>query len=358
MSKRGKAMGGRYFNIYRREVGGRCRFRVIITETRYGRRRTVTRSTDSLAHAVQIRDELLARKTLNQLPGTEKVPTLGQFVESHMVPSAKLNRCPADPLRYLSEIVGFFGASCPLNQITAAGVLEYREHLLARPCEGLHRGTLSAQSRDHRLGKLRHILNEAHRAGFIKLVPRVKMFGGHGSRVSTFTLEEFKRLLAVLPGPPRPHRAILRMGLLTGQRKSDLLNMHRGQIRNGRVAFKNSKSGKTLFETCTPRLKAELEAIAPGNDTIWLFPNPSTGRPYVDLKRSLQTACAKIGIKAIGMHDLRRLCADQVAKETGDRNVVQSFLGWSSISMVDRYTNTNNFRDSIAAAIEDRLEAL
>ncbi len=357
MSKRGTPMGGRYKGIYRKEIGGTTVYTVVVSEVRRGKRRYVTRRTKSLTHAAQLKQQLEAKKTLKQLPGWDDAPTLGQLVEDHFIPMVSQTKWPAEPIRYLKELVKFFGFDRRLKEITSARVLEYRNHLKHQRCGGLRRGKLNPRSRDHRLAMLKRILVEAKEAGYISIVPKVSKFGGVGVRVSTLTLDQFEAILRLMPEPPMPHRAILLMGLATGQRRTDLLNMTRSQIKDGFIEFKSSKTGKVLFADYPPPLQTAVEAIKP-NDTIWLFPNPKTKRPYTDLKKPLTTACDALGIKRITLHDLRRLCADRVSLLTKDARVVMTYMGWSSMQMVNRYTNLNNARLGIAGNILGQLNSI
>lgn len=357
MSKRGTPLGGKYKGILEKIVDGETRYQVVVSVVEDGRRRYVRRTTNSLALAYKIKRELEARKTLNQLPGGEDIPMLGAFVEQHIKPLVEHNKWPADPLRCLAEVVAFFGEETTLDQISTARVNKYRNFLECQPCGGVHRGTLSRRSRDHRLVQLARIINLAKKAGYIRIEPLIKKFGKYGTRVSTLTPAQFKRLMANLPEPPVAHRAIMLMGAITGQRRTDLLHMQRGQIRDGVIRYYSSKTGKELSIVCPVILQEELDRIAHGNNTIYLFPNPRTLKPYTDLRYWLKKASAAAGIETVKLHDLRRLCADLVAQETGDALYVQRFIGWSSPDMVNRYTNINNYKRDIAKKIAERLSA-
>lgn len=352
MSKRGAPLGGRYQGIYEKTLAdGSKRYTVLVTYQSCGRRQCVSRTTDSLQHAVTIRKELTANKMLHQFPKPETRTTLGSFVHEVMVPIKMQNGHTVGPLLYLQEIVDFFGARAALEAITEREVLRFKKHLDFQECKNRMSGVLSNRSKDHRLVQLRHVLNEARKRRLIQFLPQIRFYRNYGSRQFNLDMETFANLMKTMAGPPKPYRAILLMAYYTGQRRGDLLRMKKEQVKEDQIRFYSSKTGKEFRIRCASDLAGELEKLECDNPTQWLFPNPASGKPYYDIKKPLATASKTLGTW-ITLHMIRHLTADRVAAITGSAMYTQKYIGWSSGDMVDRYTHLDLWSTPIVDGLE------
>jgi site-specific recombinase XerD len=115
----------------------------------------------------------------------------------------------------------------------------------------------------------------------------------------------------------------------------------------------------TVFAPKTQRLREVpinmearkvLEAwwLAKKNDFV--FYNPETGKPFVDLKAGFALACRKAGISGVTWHTLRHTFASRLVNSGVDIVTVKELLGHSSISVTMRYAHTNF--ESKRAAVE------
>ena len=135
------------------------------------------------------------------------------------------------------------------------------------------------------------------------------------------------------------------MCLITGQRKTDLLNMRWDQVYGDGTTYKliryrSTKNQKDLSIPVPGILDREIQALSRNrNGSPWLFQNPDTGLPMTDLKNPLATASRKLGLKPVTLHMIRHLAADGIMEVTGHRADTQAYMGWSSPNMVDIYTN-------------------
>ena len=87
-----------------------------------------------------------------------------------------------------------------------------------------------------------------------------------------------------------------------------------------------------------------------GKKNEFVFYNPETGKPFVDLKAGFSLACKRAGISDVTWHTLRHTFASRLVGSGVDIVTVKELLGHSSISVTMRYAHTNF--DSKRAAVE------
>ncbi|MFZ0462365.1 MAG: site-specific integrase, partial [Candidatus Acidiferrales bacterium] len=96
-----------------------------------------------------------------------------------------------------------------------------------------------------------------------------------------------------------------------------------------------------------------LEYWALGKRNEFVFYNPETGKPFVDLKAGFKLACGKAEITGVTWHTLRHTFASRLVARGVDIVTVKELLGHSSITVTMRYTHTN--LDAKRAAVEKLL---
>ncbi|HBH18294.1 MAG TPA: hypothetical protein DDX14_05040 [Cyanobacteria bacterium UBA9579] len=97
-----------------------------------------------------------------------------------------------------------------------------------------------------------------------------------------------------------------------------------------------TKSGKKRKIPISPTLARELQLL---NKTFeYVFANPVTGKPYVDIK-CFARLCKKIGIINLVFHDLRHTAATRMVASGIDLIVVQDILGHASVKTTQRYAH-------------------
>jgi site-specific recombinase XerD len=164
--------------------------------------------------------------------------------------------------------------------------------------------------------------------------------------------DEIKRLLAVIPDTPAGSRdrAIIVTLVLTGRRRSEVMNLKAGDIIQAGGLFyvyrgKGRKAGEArvataAFESIMRALSAwgkSLDAMAP-DESIW----PSTSRNggamtsgtlYANLRKYLRAA----GLQVAGVHILRHSAA-KLRREAGESvEDVSRFLDHSSLAVTTVY---------------------
>ena len=102
-----------------------------------------------------------------------------------------------------------------------------------------------------------------------------------------------------------------------------------------------------------------LEYWALGKRNEFVFYNPETGMPFVDLKGGFGLACRKAGIEGVTWHTLRHSFASRLVARGVDIVTVQQLLGHSTIIVTMRYTHTNlDSKRTAVARLENFSDSL
>jgi integrase len=76
-----------------------------------------------------------------------------------------------------------------------------------------------------------------------------------------------------------------------------------------------------------------------GGASPWVFPNPATGKPYMEIFNAWNTARRKAGLPDLRIHDLRHSFASSLVNGGTPLYEVQKLLGHSSIRTTERYAH-------------------
>ena len=153
--------------------------------------------------------------------------------------------------------------------------------------------------------------------------------------------EELFTLKQALEKAPIYLRALVIVALNTGMRKGELM-----ALKWRDVDFKN----RIIIATKT---KNNERRIIPMNDEVYhallqlgrhirseyIFVNPKTGKPYVDLKNSWKKLMKEAGIENFRFHDLRHTFASYLAMSGVSPLVIQELLGHKTLTMTKRYSH-------------------
>lgn len=204
------------------------------------------------------------------------------------------------------------------------------------------------------LALMKRLFNVAREEGYAEENPvqKVKLFSEKDTlKERILTEEEEERLYVASANYLKP---ILVIALNTRMRKGEILNLRPAQIdlKARRIRVEKTKSGKVRHIPINEVLLYELRRLRGcGRGDGLVFFNPSTMKPYVDLKRQFRNACGRAEIKGLRFHDLRHTFATRLAEMGVHIKDIRDLLGHSSITITQRYTHPSDERKKTAVEL-------
>jgi integrase len=147
--------------------------------------------------------------------------------------------------------------------------------------------------------------------------------------------EEVKALTIAIDTEPSVYvRGALWLYLLTGARKSELLERRRSELDERRRGFvlPDSKSGEEQFIPLTPPAMAIVKALPKMEGNPYVFPGRKHGQHLVNITKPWQRVKAKAGIEDLRLHDLRRTVGSWLAQGGVDLATIRDTLRHKSIA--------------------------
>ena len=224
-------------------------------------------------------------------------------------------------------------AGMQVADITRAHVLRWFAALRATPAAA-----------DRSLPILSVILKEAERMGYrpegsnpCRGVRRYRRRG----RERFLSDAEIGRLAAALSAhePEWPLQvAVVRLLLLTGCRKSEVLTLRWSDYREGRLFLRDGKSGPRTVWLSHPARKV-LDGIE--RTSNWVFPSPRTRGPAspVWLKHLRSEVRAEAHLSDVRLHDLRHTHATFALRQGESVLAIARLLGHASPNTTLKYTH-------------------
>jgi integrase len=243
----------------------------------------------------------------------------------------------------IKRLTEHFG-SMPLSAIDAQAITGY---VVRRKAEGMANGTINVE-----LMTLGRDLRLAMEQGNLERVPTIRTLRPAAPRSGFFEADQFEAVSRALPDDLA---LAVKIGYTYGWRvANEVLTLTKGQIdlhegtlrlspgktknRDGRVVYLTSelKSGIVDQLSRVKALEREMGCIVP-----WLFPHLSRGRHQgkriKSIRRRWNTACTKIGLPGMLVHDLRRTACRNLVHAGVPERVVMSIMGHRTRGMFDRY---------------------
>lgn len=123
------------------------------------------------------------------------------------------------------------------------------------------------------------------------------------SRDRYLSKEDIRNLIMACSDDLKP---IMKMALMTGMRKREILNLKWDQVDfgHGCIRVLSMKGIHTIPMTKTVRRL--LQGLTRNPNIPYVFYDPKTGRPFRDVSRSFASACEKANINDPRFRDLRR----------------------------------------------------
>ncbi len=181
---------------------------------------------------------------------------------------------------------------------------------------------------------------------------RIPSFKIHILRERYLSRHEARLLMDALEKSRRIEALALRLLLLTGARKSEILKARWENVdleqRTLRVPL--SKSGKPRYIVLSQAAIGVIKSIPriPGNP--WLFPGQSPNKPVSDIFLYWSKVRRELGMSDVRIHDLRHTFASFLVNAGHSLYEVQQMLGHGDPRTTMRYSHLG--QDSLLAAAE------
>jgi len=270
-------------------------------------------------------------------------PTLRAFVAQRFLPHLRLHKPSwrGDEALLRLHVLPLLG-QIPLDQLQPADV----DALLQRQLQC----GLQANSANKAAVLLRHLLNCAMAWEVIPLrrnpVGRGSLLKCTNQRQRICSPADVQRLLeAVDHSHNRNLGAMVRLLLLTGVRKRELLGMRWGDVDLAQDRWcipKTKAGGMRTVPLCAAAVALLLgqQPQDPSADQL-VFPNPATGRAYTSIYCAWDQARRQAGLANLRVHDLRHTFAAHLVNAGRSLYEVQQLLGHRSSAMTERYAPLN-----------------
>jgi integrase len=297
----------------------------------------------SLDQARKAVTELRGQIALGNDPSTQKavlraVPTFADFIAERYLPFVKgYKKSWNSDVSYLrNHLLPAFGKK-HLDQITKHDVIALHHGMRAK---GYALGTANRC-----LILLRYAMNLAVRweiAGMTKNPTKeVALFEDPSNKERYLSEEEAQTLYRAVQASVNPMlQYIIPMLILTGARKREVLDAKWTEFdlerRQWRVSI--TKAGKPRYVPLSDGVVKLLSTLAHDSLT-WVFPNPKTGKPYVSIFYSWNTARKQAGLADVRIHDLRHSFASFLVNAGRSLYEVQKILGHTQIKTTQRYAH-------------------
>ena len=313
-----------------------------------------------LSDARELAQQKLTQITMGDNPFEKRkalkdVPTVKLFVEESYMPHAKSYKRSWDTDWSLlkNHILPAIG-HLHLDEVTRRHLVDLFSH---------HRSTHAPGSTNRVIILCRYIFNCAIRwevPGTAKNpTTGIDLFPENNQRERYLSEEEAKRLFTSLEKSDSAHlKYIITMLLLTGARKNEVLQAQWKDfdLQQRIWTIKFNKSGKVRHVPLSDGMLQLLAMIPKTGGNPYLFPNPKTGKPYVQIWHSWHTARKRAGLSDVRIHDLRHSFASFLINNGRSLYEVQKLLGHTQIKTTQRYSHLS--RKSLIAATNTAAAAL
>lgn len=298
----------------------------------------------SLAQARDQVTKFRVKIALGEDPQAEKavrkaIPTFAEFVSD----------------RYLPYVDGYKKTACSdrsylNNQILPALGNKYLDQITKQDIITLHHGLrkkgYAAGTCNRSLILVRYAFNLAIRweTPGVKSNPSkdVPLFEDHAKKERYLSPEETQRLYtAVQKSDNTMLQFIIPMLILTGARKREVLDSkwEDFDFEHRRWRIPITKAGKPRHVPLSDGVLRLLGQVPRKEGCPFVFANPATGKPFVSVFNSWNSARKKAGLSDVRIHDLRHSFASFLVNAGRSLYEVQRILGHTQIKTTQRYAH-------------------
>jgi integrase len=186
----------------------------------------------------------------------------------------------------------------------------------------------------------------------LKRIRKVKQLPENNKRLRYLSKEECAEMINKCDNHVKP---IVITALNTGMRKGEILSLkwEHVDLKHSFVLLDRTKNGERRVPI-NDTLRGTLQGLTRRLDSPYVFYEPSTGKPYGDVKRSFKTALKNARIGDFKFHDLRHTFASHPVMAGVDLATVKELLGHKDIKMTLRYAHLAPAHKLKAVEILDR----
>jgi integrase len=163
---------------------------------------------------------------------------------------------------------------------------------------------------------------------------RVKLPKSDGIR--TWTEDEIARFEAVHPVGTKP-RLALALLLGTAARRSDVVKLGRGHVRDGMLYMRQQKTGKALAIPVMAELAEAINAAAPSDAVVFLLNENGRAFTAEGFTKWFVKQCQRIGLTGLSPHGLRKASCRRLAEAGCSAHEIASISGHATLREVQRY---------------------
>ena len=228
----------------------------------------------------------------------------------------------------LTKLLNHFG-DINLSSLTTERIQDYHaDYSIKSPIEA-----------NRQIKLLKGILNKGVRWGYIKTNPARYIFlNKEKERTRTITKEEFRKLLYYLQQSDSYHAYnIVRLLILTGQRKSEIFKLKWTDIKEDKILIHNNKCQRAHYIIKSSAIESVINQV-PRSRSVYLFPNKKGEEPVKSIKKAWNNCLIRAGIKDIVRHDIRRTCITWLSESGFNEAQIAKQFSHKSIQTTRRYT--------------------
>ena len=256
---------------------------------------------------------------------------------------AKNNRKNYDKDKGMIKKLKNFYGNCDLTTFEPYMVERYRTK---RKNDGMKPATINKE-----VGILRRMFSIAVDNGWLKRNPAVKKLVKplyvENTDKKILSIEEEKKLLTACKGDCAFIKPIIICALHSAMRKSEILNLkwQNVDLENKLITILIQKNRKKSYIPISNKLNDELKKLYSQKSSDYVFVNPLTNQPYVNIRNSYNKVLEQAGIKEFTFHSLRHTACTRMIERGVPIDVVQAIMRHSNISItLEVYNHINQDR--------------
>ena len=285
----------------------------------------------------------------------KKVPLVSTFITESYLPFVKTYKrsWKNDVSLIKNHIIPNFGKQY-MDEVSKKDVIQF----------------ISKHSENHKPGSvnrviimLRYIFNLAIKwetAGITKNpTAGIPLLEENNKKERYLTGDEANKLIVALQkSENKMLKYIVPMLILTGARKNEVLTAKWEDFNLEQKIWRipTSKSGRARHVPISDGVLYLLSGVPRVEGCQYVFVNPLTLQPFVNIYCSWDTARTSVGLKDVRLHDIRHSFASFLVKSGRSLYEVQRILGHTQIKTTQRYAHLS--QDSLLAAANEVAKAV